>query len=117
MYGLSSTFDTSCFIGLTLEQVSFTENTIHFSFSGKVSITLESSFEHHTKAGKSVQGNVPLLESQLMELVGESIESVNASSNGTLTLRFADGQMLVCLDDSSEYESYQLNFDDEEVVV
>jgi len=117
MYGLPTAFDASRFVRLTLEQVSFTINTVHLSFSDDVSITLESSFEHLAKDGKPRRLAVPVTESQLMQLLGESVESAHASTDGTLSLRFGDGQALTCYDDAPMYEAYRLRFGDEEIVV
>ncbi len=52
-----------------------------------------------------------------MQLVGESIDSAEASSDGTLTLRFTNGQVLACYDDTSQYEAYRLRFGAEEIIV
>lgn len=46
MYALPTDLDLSGFIGKTLEQVSFSVNTIHMAFEDGFSITLESSFAH-----------------------------------------------------------------------
>jgi hypothetical protein len=41
VYGLPKDFDGSMFIGRTVELISFSVNTIHISFDGDVSITIE----------------------------------------------------------------------------
>lgn len=119
MYGLPSGFDASRFVGRTLEQVSFSVNTVHLSFDEAVCITIESSFTHTTGRGMSQadRKNVPVSESRLMHLLGESIESAEAAINGTLTLRFTNGQVFECYDDTPMYESYRMRFGDEEIVV
>ena len=119
MYGLPSGFDTSRFVGRTLEQVSFSANTVHLTFDEDVSITIESSLAHWT--GEDVDHSnritIPVSESRLMQLVGESISSVDASADGTLTVWFSNGHAIACYDDTPMYEAYRLRFGDEEIVV
>ncbi len=52
-----------------------------------------------------------------MQLLGASVESASACADGTLSLRFGDGQVITCYDDSPLYEAYRVRFGDEEVVV
>ena len=119
MYGLDLGFDTSRLVGCTLEQVSFSENTVHLSFSRDVSITIEGCYSH------SMRGNprdaertcLPVRESRLMQLLGESIETAHASPEGTLSLRFTNGQSLACFDDTPQYEAYRLKLGEEEIIV
>ena len=119
MYGLPAGFDESRLVGLNLEQVLFTANTIHFFFSESVSITVESSFEHRVanQIGESVRVSVPMCESRPMQLIGESIVFAQTSADGTLTLRFGSGHTLSCYDDTPMYEAYRINFGDDEIVV
>ena len=110
MYGLPSGFDASRFVGCMLEQVSFSVNTIHLSFSKNASITTESCFAHSLpgEACDSGRAHVPVCDSRLMQLLGESIECAEASSDGTLSLRFANGHRLVFYDDTPQYEAYRI---------
>lgn len=119
MYGLPAGFDASRFVGRTLEQVSFTANTVNLIFDQNVSLTLESNYEHILldERHSSAIANIPVAESQLMQLLGEPIRMASASADGTLILSFANGHSLKCYDDSSEYESYKISFGDEEIVV
>jgi len=119
MYGLPVDFDASRLVGCTLEQVSFSENTVHLSFSNDASITIESCFAHsaHDDLGDAERSRVPVRESRLMQLLGESIDSAHASAEGTLSLRFTNGQVFACFDDTSQYEAYRLKLGEEEIIV
>ena len=119
MYGLPPGFDTSRLLGCALEQVSFSENTVHLSFTNDVSITIESCFAHsrHGGLGDVERTRVPVRESQLMQLLGESVESAHASADGTLRLRFTNGHVLACFDDSPQYEAYRIKLGEEEIIV
>lgn len=119
MYGLPIGLDVSCMVGCTLEQVSFSVNTVHLSFSKDVSITIEACFMHSIPgdAGGSKPTQVPLHESRLMQLAGESIESAQASADGTLSLTFTNGHRLVIYDDTPQYEAYRIRLGGEEIIV
>jgi hypothetical protein len=119
MYGLPEGFDASRFVGCTLEQVSFSANTVHLSFDNDISITIEASFTHSMPGDtdRSERSSLPILESRLMQLVGQSIQAAQASSDGTLTLTFGNGQALVCYDDTPQYEAYCLKLGDDEIIV
>jgi hypothetical protein len=117
MYGLPKDLDLSFFVGKRLDQVSFAQYVIFFFFDDKISITLESSFQHQTRQEVEnlrlgVMQSVPVTHSTLMQLVGHSVVSVSADDEGTLNLTFDDGQVLGCIEHRSPYESY--NFTDGE---
>ena len=120
MYGLPKDFDGSMFVGRTVGLVSFSVNTIHISFDGDISITLESSFEHRLGTEEPAQvcvQEVPVEESRLMQLTGRSVESVEANVDGTLTLHFDGGHILPCFDDSPQYASYRITHGNLEIYV
>jgi hypothetical protein len=119
MYGLPPGFDTTRLVGCVLEQVSFSGNTVHLSFSNAVSITIESAFAHavHGDLVHAPMTRIPVRESRLMELLGESIVSAQGSEEGTLSLIFTNGQALACVDDNPQYEAYRLKLGEEEIIV
>ena len=120
MYGLPRNFDPTLFVGRTIELVSFTSNTVHLAFSGdRCSLTIESSFEHNpgVTGRERVHSEVPVVESGLMRLVGRSVAIAEVEGEGTLFLRFDDGQTLRLFDDSEEYESYRIDCNGLEIVV
>jgi hypothetical protein len=117
MYGLPKDLNLSFFVGKRLDQVSFAQSVIFFFFDDKVSITLESSFQHQMRQDVEnlrfgVMQSVPVAHSTLMQLVGHSVVSASGDDEGTLKLTFDDGQVLGCIEHRSPYESY--NFTDGE---
>jgi hypothetical protein len=119
MYGLPKQFDSAFLIGRTLEQVSFNQNQIYLHFDGDVSITIEGSFAHYqpeSQSGMKVL-EVPVLESDLMKLLGFSISKVLTDKEGTLGLLFANGRMLKCFDKSPQFESYQIRHGVKTIIV
>ena len=118
MCGLPSDFDASIFVGRTLEQVSFSANTIDFSFGRDLSITIEGSFTHKTLDDEDPQKErVPVMYSKLMRLTQKSVRFAEAVREGLLILSFEDGQVLSCFDDSPNYESYRISHGDVEHII
>ena len=119
MNGLPEDFDASGFVGQAVEQVSFSANTIYLSFEEDYTITVESSYEHEVVRGSSepVRSTVPVVESRLMKLIGQSVTVATVERPGTLVLEFEDGQIFRCFDDSPMYESYHINCDGREIIV
>ncbi len=113
----SKGFDSSVLVGQELTHIIFTSNTIHFAFSGDISVTLTSSFVHdrppHDLGRNQV---VPVQTSSLMSLLGKTVSDSTSEPDGTLRLHFEDGEGLTFLDDSREYESYTVRIGDREII-
>ena len=117
MYGLPHDFDASVFVGRELESVCFAANSIELSFDQDVSITLQGTFRFRPSTEDDEETcAVPVERSNLMRLVGRVIDRAASAPDGTLIL-FAGEATLTCVDDSPEYESYQIRLGDREVVV
>jgi uncharacterized protein DUF6188 len=116
MYGLPENFDASVFVGRRLEQVSFTANTLRLLFDEEVAITLEASFIHRQQ-GREKKEAVPPQSSELMKLLGRTVRRAEGRRDGTLTLEFDEGEAIVCLDDSPQYESFHIQIRDKELHV
>lgn len=84
-----------------------------------VSITIESNRAQWTGGGVDHSNRVtmPVSESRLMRPVGEPISAAETAANGTLNLRFSNGQTAACYDNTPMYEASRLTFGDEEVVI
>lgn len=117
MYGLPDSFEPSIFVGRVIEQMSFTPNTLFVGFDHDISITIMGEFRyalgdqlHPTRQA------VPVANSSVMSLVGKRVRSADTTPNGTLTLHFDPG-CLVLVDDSPTYESYTLRLGEREIIV
>ena len=118
MYGLPKSFDPSVFRGKTLDQVCFSANSITLSFEGRLSLTILGTFIlREGRSARSVKQAVPVMTSNLMGLTGKTVQTAQASTDGTLVLRFEGGRSLTLVDDSSTYESYAVRIEDEEIIV
>ena len=109
MYGLPQDFDGKFLIGRTLEQICFNANQISLQFDADVAITIESrySYQDAAPAVSTPTSSVPALQSNLMQLLGQTVERVEGTSDGTLSLLFTNGHRLRCFDDP-HYESYKI---------
>jgi hypothetical protein len=109
MFGLPKDFNTAPLVERTLESICFNENQINFHFNEKLTISVESSVRYQkgpTRAPETIE--VPALQSDLMHLLGHTTTKVFGDGEWTLTFEFEDGQILQCLDDSPQYESYHI---------
>jgi hypothetical protein len=113
MYGLPKDFDGSFLVGRTLEMVCFSQYQVYLHFDEKIIITVASAFSYKT----DLVVDVPVQESNLMELVGSSVLAASGEVNGTLSLLFNTGQALKIYDTSKQYESYAIAHDGKEIIV
>lgn len=110
MYGLPKDFDFSIFNGRTLEVVGFSANSIRLSFDQELWVMISSAYSHQTHVDEALEiTDVPPSQSTLMRLAGKVVESAWGEGPGTLVLRFEDGQVLRCYDDTPMYECYEIN--------
>ncbi len=116
MYGLPDTFDATIFVGQTLLQVTFSENTVQLLFDGGTSVTIMSSFDVRTGESSEEQA-IPVRSSSAMSLVGHAVTSAEGKRDGTLTLTLSGDTSITVHDDSEEYESYVIKVGDQEVYV
>ncbi len=113
MYGLPKDFDASFLIGRTLEQVCFSQNQVSLHFDDNITLTIESAFAYKTQQVV----NVPVHESNLMELLGASASMAHGAENGTLSLTFDNGQSLKVYDTTKLYESYTITYRGKVIIV
>src|SRR5262245_30928410 len=113
MYGLPKDFDGGFLAGRTLEMVCFSENQMVLHFGGEVSITIESAFSYRD----AQVVNVPVHESNVMELLGSSVSGAQGDADGTLSLIFDNGQSLKVYDTTQQYESYSIAYGDKVIIV
>lgn len=115
MHGFPPDLDPAVFCGRELQLVSFTSNTVHLSFDGDASITVESTFLYQLDdASALVQQVPPVAASALMSLLGRKVGAATSNTDGSLRLQFEGGGIFTCLDGSKGYESYHVCVDGKE---
>src|SRR5258706_284282 len=111
MHGLPKDFDPSIFVGRELQEICISENTLSLSFYPHgLLVVIDSALSHRGSASSiAVVTKIPGFRSELMKVLGHSIVRAAGDAKGTLTLEFDDGQVLECLDTSSQFESYHIH--------
>ncbi|MFH1230488.1 MAG: DUF6188 family protein [Planctomycetota bacterium] len=119
MYKLPKNFDGNFLIGCVLEQICFNQNQLCLHFNNNVSITIEGSFSYGQEDSEANHKiiNIPIKESDIMQLLGIPVSKAYGDKNGTLYLIFNNGYSLRCYDSSSQYESYQIKYGDTLIIV
>lgn len=118
MYGLPPDFDATVIMGKRLDLVCFSANTITLSFEGYILITIMGSFTYQKNLNVIAnKQSVPVSCSALMSLTDKVVQHAEGSQDGTLTLHFDNGHVLTLLDDSQEYESYNIRVGSKEIIV
>ncbi len=113
MFGLPADFDGSFFVGRTLELVCFSENQVNLHFSVNTMIRIESAYSYNGEEPV----DVPVRQSNLMELLGSSVLAATGDQSGTLSLAFDHGQTLKVYDTTRQYESYIISYEGKDIVV
>ena len=120
MYGLPHTFDASVFVEKTLQRIEFTVNTVKLALDDDTSIVVESQLCHQWKNPHSRwedRTTIPATESRLMRLLDKHVVGGSVEGQGTLVLQFSNGDILRVVEDSEQYECYQLRIGSTEIIV
>jgi hypothetical protein len=118
MFGLAENVDLSFFRDREVLQVciGWTQAQIHLD--GNVSLFIETEMRHRSRAGPVVQHtDIRASAVMLASLLGLRVLSAKREPPGTLVLEFSDGSLLEVLDSSPRYESYQIKYADQLIVV
>src|SRR5579872_7455898 len=93
-----------------LELLCFGPYTVTLHFEEGIQIQVEGSFKHiiQEQHAKPVRSSFPISDSRLMRLVMKRVTRVSAEDDGTLTLGFANGDLLVIEGNAGAYESYNI---------
>lgn len=120
MYGLSKEIDLSFLNGRELTQVAIGVYQVQFGFDENVRISVESYFSYSDGQEEWIWRPEPgasQIAARTVALLGATIQSFEAHEDGTLTLAFCGGQRLTILDNSKEYESYEITLPGRTIVV
>lgn len=109
MWGLDPSIDLSFLLGRELLLVEIAKGTVAFSFDEDVKIMVEGEFQHHFDKGyrRWRPGEIQTA-AQTLNLLGSIVRDAVGKADGTLEIEFSNGERLVILDSSKEYESYQI---------
>lgn len=118
MYGLDQTIDLSFLKSREVIQVAIGVWDFILNFDEEVSICVTSKWEliseSHTFTWVS---GAPKSASPSLNLLAATVDVVKGSPDGTLELRFSNGDVLFIYDDSKQFESYTITRPGETIVV
>jgi len=119
MYGLPKDFDTNLFLGRNLELICFSENQVTFHFDGELRLTALNAFSYRRAGpiGSEQTYEFPIVQTDVLEVLGSSIVQTDRADMGSLTLTFENSQRITFFDNSSEYESYIIDYHDSSTVI
>jgi hypothetical protein len=120
MYGLKKDIDLSFLNGRELGQVAIGLYHIRFGFDEDVAISVEGGFGYFDGQAEWTWRPEPgsaQIAARTIALLGASIDGFEGKADGTLTLMFSNGQRLTILDNSKEYESYDITRPGQTIVV
>jgi hypothetical protein len=108
MYGLNKDINLSFLGGREVGQVAIGIYQIIFGFDEDVTISAYSQFNYFDGRDEWIwkpEPGVVQIAARTLSLLGTTIENFEGHENGSLSLVFANGQRLIFLDSSKEYES------------
>ena len=120
MYGLKKEIDLSFLSGRELIQVAVGLYQTVFRFDEDVAISVEGGFNYFDGQAEWIWRPEPgaaQIAGRTVALLGAAIESFEGHEDGTLILAFSNGQRLTILDNSKEYESYDITRPGHTIVV
>jgi hypothetical protein len=120
MYGLSKDIDLSFLNGREVQQVAIGVYQIQFGFDEDVRISVEGRFTYfdgHEEWVWNPEPGAAQLAARTLSLLGATVQALDAQKDGTLTLNFSNGHRLTIVDNSTEYESYDITRPGQTIIV
>jgi hypothetical protein len=120
MYGLRKDIDLGFLRDREVIQVAIGVYQIQFGFDEDVRISVEGQFAYFDGQEEWVwkpEQGAAQIAARTVALLGATIQSFEGQENGTLTLMFSNGQRLTIVDNSKEYESYDITRPGKTIVV
>jgi Family of unknown function (DUF6188) len=120
MYGLRGDVDLSFLTGREVIQICVGVYQVQFGFDEDVRISVQGQFNYFDGDADWIWRPEPgasEVAARTVTLLGSTIESFHGHEDGTLKLTFSTGQRLTILDNSKEYESYDITRPGHTIVV
>jgi hypothetical protein len=104
--------------GLTLTQVCLGQYATQLHFGPQGSISMEGQYVHLTSEDREiVQPRSSCGPNELFRLLGQSVVEVAIISTERMLISFSNGDALTLIDDSEQYESFVVNWDQRIIVI
>lgn len=112
MHRIPENFDASVFAGATLASVTFGPFKVDLTFEGDqpLWIAVEGAYIHDgpESEGWTDQVRIPVRTSRLMQLTNHAVVEAARLDAERLRLDFDHGHSLTLIDDTDQYESFQI---------
>lgn len=111
--------DTFAFIeGRVLEQLCFGQPSLILNFDDDLSITVEGSLGIALPGAEEITVDDALgVASTLVRLISDVVADTGVSDSRSISLTFGGGQILRLIDNSEQYESFQIRHGDHLIIV
>jgi Family of unknown function (DUF6188) len=116
MYGLPKDIDLKFFEQQELLQICVGRREVILNFASALTLTVQSRFAC-SGVNQPNPTELPLSASGLLPLIGAHVVAAEGTSDGTLKLKFSNGDDLVVYDDDPNYESYVITRNGETIVI
>jgi hypothetical protein len=119
MHGFHCSADFAFLRGLEVEQVCLGQyqTSIHFHPQGRISMEGRYVHEITSENRQVIQPRSSCGPNELYRLLGQSVTDVVVPSDSILRLSFSNGDTLTLIDDTDQYESFVISFNQVEMVV
>ena len=119
MHGFQDSTDFAFLRGLEVEQVCLGQYQTQIHFHPQSRISMEGQYIHEitSENRKIIQPRSSCGPNELYRLLGECLTDAVVISASTLRLSFSNGDTLTLIDDTDQYESFIISFNQVEMVV
>ena len=106
-------------IGRSVEMISFVKYGVHLSLDNEdnIGIACPFRFDRQDAIAESPVQDFPLVSSTMIRVIGASVDQAACEADGTLEVRFDNGDCLIAYANDPSYEAYTLSIDGIEYIV
>ena len=109
--------DISFLVGKELTQIRISHNKLSMIFDQNVSIHCETSVVVIDQNGKKdILENYGIAAMEIISLVNENVVESTLNEDYSILINFSDGKSIRIIDDSEQYESFQIEYGEEILV-
>jgi len=111
MYGVPANIDLTFLNGAELVQIALGRYQIQFHFHSGASVTVDGDWNLTDASGIVVDRSYHTTARppyRLHQLIGQTVVGTVVSAPTSVSLQFADGEVLQLIDSSESYESFQI---------
>lgn len=121
MYHLPKNFDGAFLVGRRLQMVCFAAFQVYLHFDDEIMITVEYAYSYRsndTQIGTEAMITIlPISQSNLMQLLEKAVSKVQRIDGDSLTMLFENGDALTLCNGPENFESYQIKYGDQNIIV